>query len=168
MSNELIFTQDALERYTRDRKNLELAVIITAGVPTIIGAETPKILIEKGLAGSQVELTQTNIDALLGVADDVDASVAFGSTAMVANNTFGFVLACDGQVESVDIARMYVAGASSLSLVEDVTTLPDSAFTGLEVLVTPTGNIVGRYTETGITGAGSNVILLLEIYARLK
>jgi len=48
------------------------------------------------------------------------------------------------------------------------TTLPDSAFTGLEVLVTPTGNIVGRYTETGITGAGSNVILLLEIYARLK
>lgn len=168
MSNDLIFTQDALEKYTRDRKNLELAVLITAGVPTILGVETPKILIEKGLAGSQVELTQTNIDDLLGVAGDVDADVAFGSTAMVANDTLGFVLACDGQVESVDLARMYVSGASSLSLVEDVTALPDSAFSGLEVLVTPAGNIAGRYDELNITAAGSNVVVLLEIYARLK
>lgn len=168
MSNDLIYTQDALERYTRDRKNIELAVVITAGVPTIIGSETPKILIEKGLAGSQVELTQTNIDALLGVADDVDASLAFGSTAMAANDTLGFVLACDGQVESVDVARMYVAGNSSLALVEDVAALPDAGFSGLEVLVTPAGNIVGRYDETNVTAAGSNVVVLLEIYARLK
>ena len=168
MSTDVIYTQSALEKYTRERKNIELAVVITAGVPTILGTEAPKILIEKGLAGSQVELTQANIDDLLGVAGDVDAATAFGSTAMVANDTLGLVLACEGQVKSVDVARMYIAGASALSLVEDVTTLPDSAFTGLEVLVTPAGNIVARYDELNITAAGSNVVVLLEIYARLK
>ena len=165
---KIVFTDSQLGRYQVDRENITLAVLITAGVPTIIGTAKPKILIEKGLAGSQVELTQANIDDLLGVADDVDAATAFGSTAMVANDTLGFVLACEGQVESVDVARMYVAGASALSLVEDVTTLPDSAFTGLEVLVTPAGNIVARYDELNITAAGSNVVVLLEIYTRLK
>lgn len=168
MSNDVIYAQSALEKYTRDRKTTTLAVSITAGVPAIIGSESPKILIERGLAGSQVELTQANIDSLLGVASDVDASLAFGSTAMVANNTLGFVLACDGQIESVDVARLYVAGASALSLVEDIAALPDSAFTGLEILVTPAGNIAGRYQELNITAAGSNVVVLIELYARLK
>lgn len=168
MSQNLIFSQDALERYVRDRVKLDLAIKITAGVPSILGNEDPKILIEKGLAGSQVLLTQTNIDDLLGTADDVDADVAFGSTAMAANDTLGLVLACDGQVESVDIARLYVTGASSLSLVEAASSLPDSSFTGLEVLVTPSGNLAVRYDETGITGAASNVLVLLEVYLRLK
>ncbi|MCW9097602.1 MAG: hypothetical protein OQJ93_09440 [Ignavibacteriaceae bacterium] len=166
MSNDLIYTQASLERYTRDRKKTDLCIVITAGIPTIIGSESPKILIEKGLAGSQVELTQTNIDDLLGVTDDVDASLAFGATAMVANDTLGFVLACDGQIESIDICRGDVDGTSAL--VEDVASLPNSAFTGLEILVTPAGNLAGRYQATNITAGATNTLGILEIYLRLK
>ena len=166
MSNDVIYTQDALERYTRARKKTDLAVIITAGTPSVLGTEVPKIIIEKGLAGSQVLLTQTAVDDLLGVASDVDVSLAFGATAMVANNTLGFVLACDGQVESIDICRGDVDGTSAL--VEDVTSLPNSAFTGLEVLVTPAGNIVGRYEKLNITAGATNTLGLIELYVRLK
>jgi hypothetical protein len=166
MSNQLLFSQDALERYVRDRIKLDLCIKITAGVPTIIGSEDPKILIEKGLAGSQVLLTQDNIDDLLGVEDDVDADVAFGSTAMVADDTFGFVLACEGQVESIDVLRGDVDG--TIALVEGVSSLPDSTFTGLEVLLTPGGNLAGRFQKTNISAAATNTLGVIEIYLRLK
>jgi len=166
MSNDVIYTQDALEKYTRGRKKTDLAVLITAGTPSILATERPKMIIEKGLAGSQVLLTQTAVDDLLGVANDVDVATAFGSTAMVANDTFGFVIACDGQIESIDIARGDVDGTSAL--VEDVTSLPDSAFTGLELLVTPAGNLVGRYQKTNITAGATNTLGLIEMYLRLK
>jgi len=166
MSNDVIYTQDALEKYTRGRKKTDLAVLITAGTPSILATERPKMIIEKGLAGSQVLLTQTAVDDLLGVANDVDVATAFGSTAMVANDTLGFVIACDGQVESIDIARGDVDGTSAL--VEDVTSLPDSAFTGLELLVTPAGNLVGRYQKTNITAGATNTLGLIEMYLRLK
>ena len=166
MSNDVIYTQDALEKYTRGRKKTDLAVLITAGTPSILATERPKMIIEKGLAGSQVLLTQTAVDDLLGVANDVDVATAFGSTAMVANDTIGFVIACDGQVESIDIARGDVDGTSAL--VEDVTSLPDSAFTGLELLVTPAGNLVGRYQKTNITAGATNTLGLIEMYLRLK
>jgi len=166
MSNDVIYTQDALEKYTRGRKKTDLAVLITAGTPSILATERPKMIIEKGLAGSQVLLTQTAVDDLLGVANDVDVATAFGSTAMVANDTIGFVIACDGQVESIDIARGDVDGTSAL--VEDVTSLPDSAFTGLELLVTPAGNLVGRYQKTNISAGATNTLGLIEMYLRLK
>lgn len=166
MSNDVIYTQDALEKYTRGRKKTDLAVLITAGTPSILATERPKMIIEKGLAGSQVLLTQTAVDDLLGVANDVDVATAFGSTAMVANDTFGFVIACDGQIESIDIVRGDVDGTSAL--VEDVTSLPDSAFTGLELLVTPAGNLVGRYQKTNITAGATNTLGLIEMYLRLK
>lgn len=166
MSNDVIYTQDALEKYTRGRKKTDLAVLITAGTPSILATERPKMIIEKGLAGSQVLLTQTAVDDLLGVANDVDVAKAFGSTAMVANDTLGFVIACDGQIESIDIARGDVDGTSAL--VEDVTSLPDSAFTGLELLLTPAGNLVGRYQKTNITAGATNTLGIVEMYLRLK
>jgi len=169
MSNsKLLYFQDALERYTRNRAKLDLGIAITSGVPSILGSEDPKIIIERGLAGSQVLLTQTAIDDLLGLEGDVVASTAFGATAMVADDTFGFVLACGGQVESVEMSRLYKATASSLSLVESASALPNSAFTDLEVLVTPGGNIVVRYNETSITANATNTLILLEMYLRLK
>lgn len=167
MSNQkLLFFQDALERYTRSRTKLDLGIIITSGVPSILGSEDPKIIIERGLAGSQVLLSQTAIDELLGVEGDVVAATAFGATAMVANNTFGFVLACAGQIERIDFARGDVDGASAL--VEGVAALPNSAFTGLELLVTPAGNLVGRYQTVDITADATNTLGVLEMYLRIK
>jgi len=84
---KLIFSQDALERYVRNRQTLTIPIKITSGVPTVIGSEQPKILIERGLAGSQVILSQANIDKLLGVDDDVVSATAFGASALVANDT---------------------------------------------------------------------------------
>jgi hypothetical protein len=168
MSQNLIYSQDALEKYVRNRQNLTLCIKVTAGVPSIIGPEQPKILIERGLAGSQVILSQTNINELLGVSDDVDASVAFGATAMAANDTLGLVLACDGQVESVDFAQAYVSGASSLSISEQSSSLPNSGFSGIEVLVTPTGNLVCRFDDANITAGATNTIAYFELLVRLK
>lgn len=165
-TNTFTFTEALLGKYFVNRAKCDLAVVVTVGTPTVIGTETPKIIIEKGLAGSQVLLTQTAVDDLLGVASDVDVSVAFGSTAMVANDTFGFVLACEGQIESVDLVRTDIDGTSAL--VEDVTSLPDSAFTGFELLKTPAGNLVGRYQATNITGGATNTLGVIEMYLRLK
>lgn len=167
MSNsKLLFFQDALERYTRNRAKLDLGIAITAGVPSILGSEDPKIIIERGLAGSQVLLSQTAIDDLLGVEGDVVAATAFGATAMVANNTFGFVLACAGQIESLDFARGDVDGSSAL--VEGVSSMPNGAFTGLQLMITPAGNIVGRYQTVDITAAATNALGVLEMYLRIK
>ena len=168
MSNEVIYTQDSLEKYTRGRKKTDLCVVITAGTPTIIGSERPKMILEKGLAGSQVLLTQTAVDDLLGVAGDVDVSTAYGSTAMAANDTLGFVIDCAGQVESVDLVRTYVGGASALGLAEQASSLPDSAFSGPELLVTPAGNLVGRMDDLNLTAGATNTLLTIEIYLRLK
>lgn len=162
------FTEPLLGGYVIPRVKVDLGIVITSGVPEIIGDHRPHILIEKGLAGSQVILTQDNIDELLGTEQEVTASLAFGSTAMVADDTFGLVLDCGQQVESVEMARGYRSGASLLSLVEASTSLPDSAFTGLEVLVTGAGNLVVRYQETNITAAATNELFLLELYLRMK
>jgi len=167
-TNTFTFTEALLGKYFVNRAKCDLAVVVTAGVPTIIGTETPKIIIEKGLAGSQVLLTQTAVDDLLGVAGDVDVSTAFGSTAMAANNTLGFVLACDGQVESVDLVRTYIGGGSSLGLAEQASSLPDSAFSGPELLVTPAGNLVGRMDDTNLTAVATNTLVTIEMYLRLK
>jgi len=161
------FTEPLLGGYVIPRTKVDLGITISSGVPEIIGNHRPHILIEKGLAGSQVILSQDNIDELLGTEQEVTESLAFGSTAMAANDTFGLVLDCGQQVESVEMARSTKSGASS-SIVEAVTSLPDSSFTGLEVLVTGAGNLAIRYQEAGITASATNVLFLIELYLRMK
>jgi len=165
---KLIFSEAALERYVRNRQTLTVPIKITAGVPSVIGSEQPKILIEKGLAGSQVILSQANIDDLLGVDDDVDAAAAFGATAMVANDTLGLVLASDGQLSGLDIAQAYTTGATAIDISEEASSLPNSAFSNLEVLVSPAGNLVCRFEATNITAAATTTLLYINFYLRLK
>lgn len=168
MSSQLLFSQDSLERYARNQVPLSFGFTITAGVPSLIGAEKPKLLVEKGLAGSQVILTQTKIDALLGVSGDVDAATAFGATAMVANDTMAFVVDCGGQLAGADFGIAYQNRTSDGAVDIPLSSLPNSAFTDLEFLITPAGNLVCRYQDTAVSAAATNSVIFFSFFLRLK
>lgn len=146
--------------------------LATAGsgqnVPTFIGTDVPQLLV---IPGGSTAPTQAVVDSLLGVANDVIVATAFGTTAMVADNTYGFILACSGQIAEVNDVQAFlnIGGTVSVSVgVGTKTALPNTVFTLTEVYVTPAGNIAGRITATGIslrTNAGS---LVFHMTAKTK
>ena len=149
-----------------------LPISIASGVPTFAGNEKPDLLIEKGLAGSQVILAQAKIDTLLGSTNEVVEAGIFGSTAMAANDTLGFVLDCDGQIDRVDHVEALVdigaAGAVPGLGFGTKTALTDAAFTNPEVYVSANGNIAGRVLYTNITAAGTSGRAVLKMRVLLK
>jgi hypothetical protein len=144
---------------------------ITAGVPAYAGVEKPDILVEKGLAGSQVILAQTAINTLLGSTNEVVTATAFEATAMAADNTLGFVLDCDGQIDRIDhIEALVDIGAPGAvpGLGFGATTLASGAFTNPEMMVTASGNIAGRVLYTNLTATGTAGRLVVKCRALLK
>jgi hypothetical protein len=151
---------------------LVLPFTITAGVPAYAGNEKPDILVEKGLAGSQVILAQAKIDTLLGSTNEVVESGIFGTTAMAANDTLGFVLDCDGQIDRIDHVEAMVDISTSGAIpglgFGTKTALTDASFTNPEVYVSASGNVAGRVLYTNITATGTNGRLVLKARALLK
>jgi hypothetical protein len=149
-----------------------LPITITAGVPTFEGVAKPDMLIEKGLAGSQVLITQSTIDTLLGSTNEVVASACFGATAMAANNTLGFVLDCDGQIGEVRSVRaitdITTSGAIPGIGYGTKTALTNASFTNPELFVSASGNIAGRVVYTNITATGTDGRLVIEMDVVLK
>lgn len=145
---------------------------ITAGAPSFAGTEKPEILAEKGLAGSQVILAQANIDALLGSVNEVVEAGIFGTTAMAADNTLGFVINCDGQIDRVDhvevLADIGATGAIPGLGFGTKTVLTDAAFTNPEVYVSASGNIAGRVLLANISASGAAGRFVLKMRALLK
>lgn len=151
---------------------VRLPFSLTAGVPAFEGDAKPDILVEKGLAGSQAILTQTLINTLLGSTNEVVASACFGTTAMAADNTLGFVLDCDGQVDSVQSVRAFVDITSTGAIpglgYGTKTALTDASFTNPEVYVSASGNIAGRVLYSNITASGTAGRLVVEMDVVLK
>jgi hypothetical protein len=148
-----------------------LPLSIAAGVPSYAGNEKPDIIVEKGLAGSQVLLAQAKIDALLGSTNEVVEGTAFEATAMAADNTLGFVLDCDGQIDRVDhIEALVDIGAPGAvpGLGFGSTALASGAFTNPEIMVTASGNIAGRVLYTNLTASGTSGRAVIKFRALLK
>jgi hypothetical protein len=151
--------------------DIVLPFTLTAGVPAYAGNEKPDIIVEKGLAGSQVLLAQAKIDALLGSTNEVVEATAFEATAMAADNTLGFVLDCDGQIDRIDhIEALVDIGAPGAvpGLGFGSTALASGAFTNPEMMVTASGNIAGRVLYTNLTATGTAGRLVLKARALLK
>ena len=150
---------------------LTLPFTLTAGVPSFEGVEQPAIIVEKGLAGSQVLLAQAKINALLGSTNEVVTATAFESTSMAANDTFGFVLACDGQIEKINTVEAYVDITTSGAIPGigfGSTALATGSFTNPEAMTTIHGNIAGRILYTNITATGTSGRAMVKLHCILK
>lgn len=165
------FKNDALAYACGRHVVITLPLSIAAGVPSYEGVEKPAIIVEKGLAGSQVLLAQAKIDALLGSTNEVVTATAFEATAMAADNTLGFVLDCDGQIARVDTVECFVDIAAT-GAVPGIgfgsTALATGAFTNPEAMVTASGNIAGRILFTDVSATGSAGRALLKLHCLLK
>lgn len=149
-----------------------LPIAITAGVPAFEGVAAPDMIVEKGKAGSQTLLTQALINTLLGSTNEVVASACFGTTAMAADNTLGFVLDCDGQIAEVRSVRcvtdITTSGAIPGIGYGTATALTDATFYNPEVYVSASGNIAGRVTYSNLTATGTAGRLVIEMDVVLK
>jgi hypothetical protein len=168
-----VFNNDPLAR-SQDKYPLYITfTLATAGsgqnVPTIVGLDSqPQFLVT---AGGSVAPTQAQVDALLGVPNDLIAANFYGSTAMVPDNTYAFVLACSGQIDDLQSVRVFlnIGGTVSLSLGVGTKSAPtNTAFTLTQAFLTPAGNIAVRTTATGVslrTNAGQ---ISYELITRIK
>lgn len=167
-----VFKNTALGHACGRAVTVRLPLTITAGVPTFEGVAKPDLIVEKGLAGSQVLLAQAKIDTLLGSTNEVVESGIFGTTAMAADNTLGFVLDCDGQVDSVQSVRAFVDITSTGAIpglgYGTKTALTDASFTNPEVYVSASGNIAGRILYADISASGTAGRCVIEMDVLLK
>ena len=162
------------QRTVKIKLPFSVATGATASTVAYLTTEnSPNILAEAGLAGSQAILTQAKIDNLLGSTNEVVASIAFSATALEADNTIGFVLDCKGQIDSVDLVRTeatVTAGGATIGRIGKgtKTALANAAITDPQVFVTASGNLAGRAKLTGIAATGAIGYCVFEIDAILK
>lgn len=166
VTNPVLNNSNAANSFGRDEKII-LPFSLAAGVPSYEGTNIPDIIVEKGLAGSQAKLTQAKIDTLLGSTNEVVMTGIFGTTAMAANNTLGFVLDMGGQIEEVKSVRAFVDITTSGAIpglgYGTKTVLTDATFYNPEVYVSASGNLAGRVTYTNLTATGTAGRLVLEM-----
>lgn len=151
--------------------SLKLVFTITAGAPTqLLTKNLPPVIF--GTAAS--DFTQAAVNALLEKDSngdslsatstaEIDTSVAFGSTAMGVD-AFGFVIACDGQVDDVLGMEATLYDAEQDNFVAKATSLPDTLTEGL--LVTPAGNLAGRVIPTGLDAETGYLVLTIHFYSK--
>ncbi len=159
---------------SQDLVEICLPFILTNGAgpntAAFLGANSPRILVEGGNDGV-TDITQDAVDALLGSEDEVIVAVAFGTTAMDADNTYCWVLDCDGQIaEVLDVKVLVnVAGTIGKSMgIGTTTALADAGFTLSEVYLTSEGNLAGRITYTDISALATDGAMYWHIQARIK
>lgn len=143
---------------------LDIPVQLASGVPSLLSVMSGYPI----LLGVAAELTQSVVDAFLGVSGDITAATSFGSTAMGVD-AIGFVVNMQGQAaaavlaESVlyDATRIFnsVAGAGTTT-----TALPNTLTQGFAV--TAGGNLYGRLIPTGLDASSS--LLKIELAYYLK
>lgn len=144
---------------------LKLFFTITAGAPTLIGTKNlPPVVY--GVADS--DFSQAAVNAMLGLdsassTEEIDVSVAFGSTAMGVD-AFGFVLNCGGQVDTVLGMEATLYDAEQDNFVPRVTSLPDTLTQGL--LVTPLGNLAGRVIPTGLDSETGQLVITIYFFSK--
>jgi hypothetical protein len=168
-----LLNNDALNR-SQDYV-ITLPFVLTAGTgvntASFVGPEVPQLLIEGGTGAALTTITQSSVNALLGSTNEVVVATAFGTTAMVDNNTYAFVLNCDNQIDRVDLVEVTVniAGTIGQSIgVGTKTALTDTAFALTQVFVTPLGNIAGRITYTAVSAAATAGHIVFKLHTVLK
>jgi hypothetical protein len=114
------------------------------------------------------DLTQSAIDAYLGISGDITAATSFGSTAM-GTDAFGFVVNMGGQAKSAVWAKAdayLTANASFLVMGAGLTTtaLPNTLTVGFAI--TPAGNLYGRFIITNLDSQTGNVHVQLGCYLK--
>lgn len=174
MTTDRLLWNDSLAR-SQDDVILELVFSLTAATgvnfATYIGPAIPRILIEGGTGSALTTITQTTVDALLGSTNEVIVATAFGTTAMVDNDTYAFVLDCGGQVKSGYYVATTVDIAGTIGSQDSVTTttaLTNATFTGTQVYVTSNGNLAGRITYTNVAAAATAGYLIFRIRIKCK
>lgn len=174
MTVDRLFWNDSLQRSQNDAE-LELVFSLTAAAgvnfATYVGPAVPRILIEGGTGSALTTITQSTVDALLGSTNEVIVATAFGTTAMVDNDTYAFVLDCGGQVKSAHYVTSTVDIAGTIGSQDNVATttaLPNSAFTGTQIYLTANGNLAGRITYTNVAAAATVGYLVFRIRIKCK
>lgn len=160
----------AVQTYT-----LKLQFDLTAGsgvnLATYMGATAPQLLVEGGTGSALATITQAAVDALLGSSSEVVVATAYGTSAMVDNDTYGVVLNCNGQIKEVLGIKGYVniAGTAGVKLGHGTkTALTNAAFTGAQAYVTSAGNLALRLNYTNVSAAATAGQMLLELEVVLK
>lgn len=154
---------------------IHLNFILTAGTGVNTAAfispgAPPQLLVEGGTGSALTTITQAAVDALLGPSQVVVATM-YGTTAMVDNDTYGLVVLCNGQIKSVLGAKAFVniAGTAGVKLgVGTSTALTNAAFTGIEVYVTPLGDLAIRVNYTNVSAAATAGQLFIELDVAIK
>jgi hypothetical protein len=116
-------------------------------------------------------LAQAAINTLLGSTNEVVTATAFETNSMAANNTFGYVLNCGGQIEKINTVEAYVDMTTSGAIPGigfGSTALASGAFTNPEAMVTASGNIAGRVLYTNITATGTSGRAFVKLHCILK
>lgn len=169
-----LLENDPLNR-SQQKCILTLPFTLTAGSgvnsAAYIGPDVPQLLIEGGTGSALTTITQTAVNNLLGSTNEIVVSAAFGTTAMADNNTYAFVLNCDGQIDRVDLVEVTVniAGTIGQSIgVGTRTALTDTSFSLTQVYVSDLGNIAGRITYTNISAALTAGHVVFKLHAVLK
>ena len=133
--------------------------IVTLGLEAITGFDN-------------TDFTQAKADALLGTADIVAVTTAFGATRMD-TDCFGIILGLDGQVRELIAVEVITNLATGVSVVmsqrpvEPNVELVDAAPDLVEFTKTPLGNVYGSIIVSGMDIVTSGIIHL-RIICRLK
>lgn len=174
MTVDRLLWNDGLQRSQNDVE-LELVFSLTpaTGVnfATYVGPAAPRALIEGGTGSALTTITQATVDALLGSTNEVIVATAFGTTAMIDNDTYAWVLDCGGQVRSAYYVTTTIDIAGTIASQDNVaTTTPftNTAFTGTQVYVTANGNLAGRVDFTNVSAAATAGYLVLRIRIKCK
>ena len=155
---------------------IELAFALTAGTGVNSASlhrpvKSAPLLVEGGTGSALTTITQAAVNTLLGNTNDVVVGTAFGTTAMVDNDTYAFVLDMGGQATDVGGITVSVdigGTAGSASGLGTKTALTNAAFTGANVCVSPAGNLYGRLNYTNISAAASAGSMIWRISVYLK
>lgn len=183
MTTVPFFNNESLQSSQADRV-ITLAFRLTADTGVNLAAyipsqQVPQVLVEGGTGSALTTITQAAVDALLrasngdATVNDVIVATAFGTTAMVDNDTYAFVLNCDGQIDRAVTGWVStvadIAGTVSLQNSRATTTaLTNATFTGTNIYITPAGNLAGRITFTNISAAATAGWLVFNIPVWLK
>lgn len=150
---------------------LKLVFKITAGAPSqLLTKNLPPVI----FGTAEGDFTQAAVNALLAKdssgddlsatsTSEIDTTVAFGSTAMGVD-AFGFVIACDGQVDNVLGMEATLYDAEQDNFVPKVAALPDTLTEGL--LITPAGNLAGRVIPTGLDAETGYLAITIYFYSK--
>lgn len=124
-----------------------------------------------GTGSALASLTQTLCDQAMGEVGGIVATTVFGTTAMVDNDTAGGVIGLNGQVAELGVCSVTcnIAGTLTVFVATPTrTALTNAPFTGLQVYISPAGNIAWRLTLTNISAAATAGHILLNFPLFIK